>query len=116
MRKRYLLAHLPDLPENPCPCGLSQRAFTDDADKTASFHYVKIKKDSERHYHKIMTEIYHVVKGSGIIELDDDRVAVSPGSTIMIKKGCVHRAVGDLEIINVAIPSFDPRDEYVVEQ
>jgi hypothetical protein len=30
----------------------------------------------------------------------------------MIPPGCVHRAVGNLRIINVPMPPFDPADEF----
>ena len=33
---------------------------------------------------------------------------------IMILPGCCHRALGNLKIINVCIPGFDPQDEYTV--
>ena len=42
-----------------CPCGTTRRAFTDDPDKIASIHMVDIKKDSELHYQKKMTNIYN---------------------------------------------------------
>ena len=32
-----------------------------------------------------MTEIYHVLDGEGTLELDDDRVELKPGITVMIK-------------------------------
>jgi len=38
---------------------------------------------------------------------------VKPLTTVMIKPGCRHRAVGNLKIINVPIPKFDPEDEWV---
>ena len=41
-----------------------------------------------------MTEIYHVLEGEGTLELDDDRLDLKPGITVMIKPGCIHRAVG----------------------
>jgi len=30
----------------------------------------------------------------------------------MIKPGCRHRAVGKMQIVNFAVPSFDPEDEW----
>ena len=59
-----------------------------------------------------MTEIYHVLEGSGILEVDDDRIELKPGITVMIKPGCIHRAVGKLMLINVPIPTFDAADEW----
>jgi mannose-6-phosphate isomerase-like protein (cupin superfamily) len=113
--KRYLLADMNQIDGVPCPCGTSRRAFGNDRQKTASFHIVDIKQDSHLHYHKRTTEIYHVLEGSGVVELDGESVPVKPGSSILIKPGCRHRAVGKLRIINVVIPAFDPADEFVVD-
>ncbi len=76
-------------------------------------HLVEIKKDSEKHYHKTMTEIYYILEGEGEIELDDEVHPLSPGMAILIKPGCRHRAVGEgLKILNVPVPKFNPDDEW----
>ncbi len=85
----------------------------DDDNTIASLHLVQIKKDSETHYHKKMTEIYLVLEGEGHIELDGESIPVKPLTTVMIKPGCRHRAVGNMKIINVPIPKFDPDDEWL---
>jgi mannose-6-phosphate isomerase-like protein (cupin superfamily) len=113
--KRYLLADMNAIMPVPCPCGSSRRAFAEDPQKLASFHIVKIKQDSHLHYHKKMTEVYYVLAGSGRMEVDGESIPVGPGNSILIKPGCRHRAVGDMTIINVVTPAFDPSDEYIVE-
>ena len=62
-----------------------------------------------------MTEIYHVLEGEGTLELDDDQLDLKPGITVLIKPGCIHRAVGKLKLINVPVPTFDPLDEWFPE-
>ena len=89
--ENYRVVHFDEIANVPCPCGLSQRAFIDDPDGTASVHVVDIKEDSEGHYHKKLTEIYYVLDGEGHMELDGERVPVRPGSSILIKPGCRHR-------------------------
>ncbi len=96
----------------PCPCGTSQRAFMDDADGVASMHVTTISEDSRTHYHKTMTEFYYVLEGEGTIELDGESFPLKPGMAVKIKPGCRHRAVGNLKIINVPVPKFDPEDEW----
>ena len=59
-----------------------------------------------------MTEIYLILEGEGHMELDGKSVPVKPMSAIFIKPGCRHRAVGEMRIINVPIPAFDPSDEW----
>ncbi|HSS73583.1 MAG TPA: cupin domain-containing protein [Gaiellaceae bacterium] len=46
---------------------------------------------TERHYHAETEEIYYLVEGSGEIELDGDRRAVSPGDAILIPPGVWHQ-------------------------
>ena len=108
----HLFSQLDTLKAASCPCSQTRRAFTDDPDQIASVHLVDISQDSRRHYHKKMTEIYTVIEGQGYIELDGERLPVKPMSVIMIKPGCRHRVVGNLRILNTAIPSFDPEDEW----
>ena len=108
----YIIEQLSEIPPLPCPCGTTRRAFTAADGAPASVHLVEIKEDAQTHYHKAMTEIYVVLEGEGELELDGKRVPVSPMTSIMIKPGCRHRAIGKLKIINIAIPRFDPHDEW----
>ncbi len=111
--KRFQLVQLAGIVPTPCPCGLSRRAFMNEANEVASMHLVEIKRDSELHYHKRMTELYYVLEGEGHIELDGEIHPLSPGTAVLIQPGCRHRAVGgDLKILNIPVPKFDPEDEY----
>jgi len=95
-----------------CPCGESRRAFTEDPQQSASLHLVDISSDARAHYHKRLTEIYYILEGQGEMELDGERHPVRPGDAILIKPGCRHRAIGRMRVLNVAVPAFDPRDEW----
>ena len=108
----YLLAQLDDLDPRQCPCGTTRRAFVRDDNPVATLHLVDISADSRAHYHKKLTEIYLVLEGEGHMELDGERVPVRPMTSILIKPGCRHRAVGKLRIVNIPIPAFDPEDEW----
>lgn len=113
---RFQIARLGDIDPTPCPCGQARRAFMNDHNEVASMHLVEIKRDSETHYHRRMTEIYYVLEGEGHIELDGESHPLRPGVAVMIQPGCRHRAVGEgLRILNVPIPKFDPEDEYTDE-
>jgi mannose-6-phosphate isomerase-like protein (cupin superfamily) len=63
------------------------------------------------HYHKKTTEIYYILEGNGILEIDDDEIKLKKGISVLIKPGCRHRAIGNLTLINVPIPTFDVDDE-----
>ena len=109
---RYKIERLQDIAPCRCPCGNTKRAFIDDPDKIASLHLVEIREDARTHYHKRLTEIYYFLEGSGFMELDGVRHPVGPGTGILIKPGCRHRAIGKLKILNIPIPAFDPNDEH----
>jgi mannose-6-phosphate isomerase-like protein (cupin superfamily) len=110
----YRIAHFHEIEPTACPCGMSKRAFTDDPDRVASIHQVDISVDARTHYHKKLTEIYYIleVEGEGFMELDGILHPVAAGSTVLIKPGCRHRAVGRMKILNIPVPAFDPQDEW----
>ncbi len=108
----YLVAQLDEVDPVPCPCGQARRAFAVPGNTTATLHMVDIAEDSRTHYHKKMTEIYLVLEGEGHIELDGETHPLKPMTSVMIKPGCRHRAVGQLRLINIPIPAFDPEDEW----
>jgi mannose-6-phosphate isomerase-like protein (cupin superfamily) len=113
--KNFQIARLAEIEPTPCPCGQARRAFMNDQNDVASMHLVEIKKDSEIHYHKRMTEMYYVLEGEGHIELDDQVYPLAPGTAVLIQPGCRHRAVGsNLKILNIPVPKFNPDDEYHV--
>jgi mannose-6-phosphate isomerase-like protein (cupin superfamily) len=111
---RYSVAQLDSIPPVPCPCGQARRAFASPDNALATVHLTDISADSRAHYHKQMTEIYIVLEGEGFLEADGERIPLKPLTSVMIRPGCVHRAVGNLKIINVPIPAFDPADEFEV--
>lgn len=108
----YMIEQLDDLDAVKCPCGFSRRAFVTPDNPVATLHMVDIAEDSRAHYHKKLTEIYLVLEGEGFMELDGERVPVKPMTSIFIKPGCRHRAVGKMRIVNIPIPAFDPTDEW----
>jgi len=109
---RYAIERLERIPPVACPCGQTRRGFTGLADGPATLHVVDISADARTHYHRGMTEIYLVLEGSGHLELDGDIVPVEPMTAVLIRPGCRHRAVGRMRIVNVAVPAFDPDDEW----
>lgn len=111
-QQRYELVRLDALDAVECPCGTSKRAFAGGADRTVSVHQVHIAKTSRPHFHKTLTEVYYVLEGRGHVELDGERVDVQAGDAVQIRPLCRHRAVGELTILNIVVPAFDPEDEW----
>lgn len=108
----YMFAQLDEIEPVKCPCGESRRAFVDPNNPTSTLHLLQVREDAQAHYHKKLTETYLVLEGEGHIELDDEFVAVRPFSAVLIKPGCRHRAVGNMRIVVMPTPAFDPNDEW----
>ena len=115
-QKNYAIAHFDDIPAVPCPCGMSRRAFATPDNRTATIHIVDISEDAQAHYHKKLTEIYLILEteGEAFMELDGDKFPLQPMTTVMIKPGCRHRAIGKMKIVNISVPAFDSEDEWLV--
>ena len=110
--KNYTIAQMDEIDAVACPCGFSRRAFVSPDNDVATLHMVDIQEDAQTHYHKKLTEIYLIIEGEGFMELDGEMIPVKPLTSIFIKPGCRHRAVGRMRIINIPIPAFDPTDEW----
>ena len=65
----------------------------------------------EAHVHETAENIYYILKGKGIVELDDKRQLVSPGTVIFIPPGVKHSIINtgfeDLIFIVAASPPQD---------
>ena len=108
----YIIEQMDQLEPVQCPCGTTRRAFLCPDNTVATIHMVDIAQDSRTHYHKKLSEIYFVLEGTGHMELDGQLVPVKPMTSIFIKPGCRHRAIGRMRILNIPIPAFDPDDEW----
>ncbi len=108
------LIDLSSLPEIPCPCGTARRAFADRDDYPGTVHLTQISIDAKRHYHKKQAEIYIVLEcdAGASIELDGSLHPVAPMTAVMIPPGVRHRAVGQMRVLILCTPNFDPSDEH----
>ena len=105
-----------EAPTVPCPCGQSTRIVSAKDGLGCSFHVTQIA-DSVRHYHKNSAEVYYILEGIGKMELNDWIVEIAPRMVITIEPGTRHRLWSEqgVRTIVVAIPAFDPEDEYFDE-
>jgi len=114
-RPNYHLVDFSELPGVDCPCGVAQRAFVDVADFPATVHRTEITADAQVHYHKRLTEVYYFLEcgPAAAMELDDERIPVRPGVSVLIPPGVRHRAVGRMTVLIFCQPKFDPDDEWM---
>jgi mannose-6-phosphate isomerase-like protein (cupin superfamily) len=112
--RRYHLADFSEIEGVPCPCGTARRAFKDVEAFPGTLHVTEISEDARKHYHKTLTETYYFLEcgPDAMMELDDEIIPVRPGISIVIPPGVKHRALGKMKVLIVAIPNFDPADEW----
>ena len=111
---RYHLADFSEIPGVPCPCGTARRAFADVEAFPGTLHVTEIAADAKLHYHKRLTETYYILEcaADATMQLDDDIVPLHPGKAIVIPPGVRHRAIGEMKVLIVVLPEFDPADEW----
>lgn len=111
---RYKVVDFAQLPGVPCPCGTARRAFYEVADYPATIHVTEIAEDARTHYHREHTETYFILScdPDAQMQLDDEIIPLKEGMCILIPPGVRHRAIGQMRIVNIVMPKFDPADEY----
>ncbi len=69
---------------------------------------------TERHYHKRSEELYYVLEGSGVMEINGEEQGVSVGDAILIPAGAWHeiRAVERLRFLCCCAPPYADEDTY----
>lgn len=97
-----------------CPCGVTRRALTDLSQSPLSIHRTDISLDARTHYHKFQTEVYYILEctDDAQIELDGQFHELRPGMAVYIPPGTRHRAVGQMKVLVISTPRFDPADEW----
>ncbi len=112
--KRYDVVDFDQLPGVPCPCGTSRRALEDVVAFPGTLHVVDIALEARLHYHKQLTETYFILEceAGAKLQLDDELIDLKPRMCIVIQPGVRHRALGNMKVLNIVVPEFDPDDEW----
>ena len=110
----YEVVDFREVPGVPCPCGTARRAFAEVEDFPGTVHVTEISANAKTHYHKRLTETYYFLEcaGDAKMQLDDQIIDVHPGMCVMIRPGVRHRAIGQMKVLIVVLPKFDPSDEW----
>ena len=69
---------------------------------------------TEKHYHKRSEEIYYLLSGSGIMEINGELSEVIAGDAILIPAGSWHqiRAIRDLRFLCCCSPPYEHEDTF----
>jgi len=109
-----VVVDLTSLPPTRCPCGVARRAFADRSEFPGTVHLTEITRDAQEHYHTAHSEVYVILDCAedAAIELDGVRTAVKPRTAVLIPPGVRHRACGEMTVLILCTPNFDPADEH----
>lgn len=115
MNTAPVIRQLDQLDGVPCPCGIARRAFAEVEHFPATVHLTEISRQAEVHYHRRQTEVYVVLacQSGAAIELDGVAHPVQPQTAVLIPPGVRHRGVGEMTVLIICTPKFDPADEYL---
>jgi mannose-6-phosphate isomerase-like protein (cupin superfamily) len=70
---------------------------------------------TDRHYHKLSEEIYYILEGEGIMEIDNDTRPIKPGDGILIPPGAWHQITSGEKTLNFlccCAPAYSHGDTY----
>jgi mannose-6-phosphate isomerase len=87
--------------------------FHENKSCTVKLIYVNANSRLSLQYHKKRSEFWKVIKGTAMVEIDEKRIVLEEGETIMIRKQAKHR-VHALEseciILEISYGRFDEND------
>lgn len=69
---------------------------------------------TERHYHKVSEELYFLLEGKALMEVDGETQDVGPGDAILIPAGAWHQitAKSELRFLCCCAPPYEHSDTY----
>ena len=87
--------------------------FHENKSCTVKLIYVNANSRLSLQYHKKRSEFWKVIKGSAIVEIDEKRIVLEEGETIMIPRQAKHRVLAlesECVILEIAYGRFDEND------
>lgn len=118
-----LIRHFDDCEEFTAGDGCTLREFLhpdkQDVYLRYSLAHAIVKAKTETAPHKLTTsEVYYIIRGSGVMHIDDETSEVAPGDTIYIPPNAVQFIANDgetdLEFVCIVDPAWRVEDETVL--
>ena len=102
------------MPGVSCPCGTAKRGLASAEDFPGTVHVTQITKDARKHFHRSHTEVYYFLEcdENSKMELNGEVFPVKQGDCVYIRSGTFHRAIGEMKVLIISMPKFDPEDEH----
>lgn len=113
--KRYKVIDYKDIPGVSCPCGTARRGLYDVAEFPGTLHRTDIDQTATAHYHAETTEVYYIIscESGAIMYLDGNPIELHEEMAIYIPPHTVHYLDGKAKVLLLALPKFNPADEFV---
>jgi len=115
----YIVRKIKDSSPKNISCGIRRDLTTLKDFKGTDFVHVTITDKTKKHYHKKLTELYYILKGSIAVEIDGKVENLEKGSLIMIYPNTKHKAWKTskeaAEILVACCPPWSEEDEILVE-
>lgn len=105
----WLLKQFEQREEFRSVCGFRRNILTPADETRVSISHLRIN-DSRTHYHKVLEEVYYVLKGEGSMWLDDEKIPLREGDAVVVRPGVRHHAEGDIEVLIICCPPFEDGD------
>ena len=114
----YIVRKIKDSEPKNITCGIMRKLTASEDFKGMDFVHVTITDATKEHYHKELTEVYYVLRGSIAVEVDGKMENLEEGSLIMIYPNTRHKAwktsKEDAEILVVCCPPWSEEVEILV--
>ena len=70
------------------------------------------------HYHKKTEELYHIINGKGTMYIEDEKLIIGAGETVVILPGQKHKIRNhtdtDLVMLVMCAPGYEDEDQIIV--
>jgi quercetin dioxygenase-like cupin family protein len=111
-----LIRHEASAPSERSTCGWRHLLVSRGDENVAAWAHAVDIDGARPHYHKVATELYYVLEGSGTVVLDGVEHPVHKGSLVHIPPGVVHGAAGRMRVLVVGIPDISDGDLFFPDE
>jgi mannose-6-phosphate isomerase-like protein (cupin superfamily) len=115
----HIVRKVQDANPRQITCGIMRKLTASNDFKDMDIVHVTITNSTKRHYHKKLTEVYYVLKGSIDVDVDDKVEHLKRDEMIMIFPNTNHKAwktsKEDAEILVICCPPWSEEDEILIE-
>jgi mannose-6-phosphate isomerase-like protein (cupin superfamily) len=105
-----LVRHESEVPETESSCGF-EKGLCGIIDGGAARACSMALTNVVAHYHKRTTEIYYVLDGQGVVQLNGEAHQVRKGSFMHIPPGVVHSFTGQAKVLIIGVPAISTDDD-----